>query len=55
MPTERPPLVGEVSVNFADKGCHVVRATDHYGRILDFLDLSRYFFLQVAPQLYSQG
>jgi hypothetical protein len=27
----------------------------HYGRILDFLDRSRYFFFQVAPQLYSRG
>jgi hypothetical protein len=26
-----------------------------YGRILGFLDRSRYFFFQVAPQLYSQG
>jgi hypothetical protein len=38
---------------FADKGCHVVSVTDPYGRILDFLDRSRYFFYQVAPQLYS--
>jgi hypothetical protein len=29
---------------FADKGCHVVSVTDPYGRILDFLDRSRYFF-----------
>jgi hypothetical protein len=33
----------------------VVSVTDPYGRILGFLDLSRYFFFQVAPQLYSQG
>jgi hypothetical protein len=30
----------------------MVNATDPYGRILDFLDRSSYFFLQVAPQLY---
>jgi hypothetical protein len=28
---------------------------DPYGRILGFLDRSRYFFFQVAPQLYSRG
>jgi hypothetical protein len=31
---------------FADRGCHVVRVTDPYGRILDFLDRSRYFSLK---------
>jgi hypothetical protein len=44
MPTERPPLVGEVIANFfADRVCHVVSVTDPYGRILGFLDRSRYF------------
>jgi hypothetical protein len=33
----------------------VVSVTDHYDRFLDFLDRSRYFFFQVAPQLYSRG
>jgi hypothetical protein len=28
---------------FADRGCHVVSVTDPYGRILNFLDRSRYF------------
>jgi hypothetical protein len=28
---------------------------NYYGRILGFLDRSRYFFFQVAPQLYSRG
>jgi hypothetical protein len=28
---------------FADRGCHVVSVTDPYGRILGFLDRSRYF------------
>jgi hypothetical protein len=55
IPTERPPLVGKVNANFADRACRVVSATDPHGRILAFLDLSRYFFFQVAPQLYSRG
>jgi hypothetical protein len=39
IPTERPPLVGEVSANFfAGRGCHVVSVTDPYGHILGFLD-----------------
>jgi hypothetical protein len=54
-PTERPPPVSEVSANFANRGCHVVRVTNPYGRILCFLDRSRYFFFQMAPQLYSWG
>jgi hypothetical protein len=28
---------------FADRGCHVVTVTDPYGRILGFIDRSRYF------------
>jgi hypothetical protein len=31
---------------FADKGCHVVSVTDPYGRILSFLDRSRYFSIK---------
>jgi hypothetical protein len=47
IPTERPLLVGEVIANFfADRGCHVVSVTDPYGRILDFLDKSRYFSIK---------
>jgi hypothetical protein len=37
------------------RGCHVVSVTDPCGRILGFLDRSRYFFFQVSPQLYSRG
>jgi hypothetical protein len=44
IPTERPPLVGEVIANFC--GCHVVSVTDLYGRILGFLDRSRYFSIK---------
>jgi hypothetical protein len=50
IPTERPPLVDEVSVN-----CCVVNRTDPYGRMLGFLDRSRYYFFQVAPPLYSRA
>jgi hypothetical protein len=54
IPTERPPLVGEVQ-SFADIECLVVSAADPHGRILGFLDRSRYISFQVAPQLYSRG
>jgi hypothetical protein len=47
IPAERPPLVGEVIANFfGDRGCHVVSVTDPYGRILGFLDRSRYFSIK---------
>jgi hypothetical protein len=46
-------LSAKLVPTFADRGCHVVSVTDPYGRILGFLD--RYFFFQVAPQLYSRG
>jgi hypothetical protein len=55
MPTKRPPLVGEVVPTFADRGCCMVSATDPPGRILGFLDWSRYYFFRVAPQLSSRG
>jgi hypothetical protein len=45
-PTERPPLVGEVFADFADRGCHVVSMTDPYGHVLGFLDRSRYFSIK---------
>jgi hypothetical protein len=32
MPTERPPLVGEVVPTFADRGCCVVSVTDSHAR-----------------------
>jgi hypothetical protein len=31
---------------FAERGCHVVSVTDPYGRILGFLDRSRYFSIK---------
>jgi hypothetical protein len=39
---------------FADRGYPVVSATDPHGCILGFLERSRYYFFQVAPQLYSR-
>jgi hypothetical protein len=72
VPTERPPLVGEVSTKLC--GCCVVSATNGHclGHFciyyffhnnkknptavnLGFLDRSRYFFIQAAPQLSSRG
>jgi hypothetical protein len=44
--TERLPLSAKLVPTFADKRWHVVRVTDPYGRILRFLDQSRYFFFQ---------
>jgi hypothetical protein len=55
IPTERPPHFGEISANFADRAYHLVSVIDTYGRILGFLDWSRYCFFQAAPQLYSRG
>jgi CBS-domain-containing membrane protein len=36
-------LSAKLMSTFADRGCHVVSVTDPYGRILGFLDQSRYF------------
>jgi hypothetical protein len=56
IPTELTPLFGEVSVNFCGyRGVAYSARQIPYGRNLYFLDRSRYFFLQVAPQLYSRG
>jgi hypothetical protein len=41
--------------NIRDIGCRVVSAMDPCFHILGFLYRSRYFFFQVAPQLYSRG
>jgi hypothetical protein len=49
--TKRPPLASEVSANFLQ----IQSARHTYGCILGFLDRNRYFFFQVAPQLYSRG
>jgi hypothetical protein len=43
IPTERPPLVDEVNINFCGYRVHVVSVTDPYGCILGFLDQVRHF------------
>jgi hypothetical protein len=48
-------LSAKIVPTFADKGCHVVSVTDPFGRILGFVDRSRYVFVQAAPLLYSRG
>jgi hypothetical protein len=52
--TERPRLSAKLMPTFADRRCRVVSSTDPHGRILGFLDRSRYYFFQIAPQLYSR-
>jgi hypothetical protein len=39
---------------FANRGCHAFSMTDPFVRILGFIDRDCYFFLKVAPQLYSR-
>jgi hypothetical protein len=48
-------LSAKLVPTFADRGCHVVSVTDPYGRTIDVLDRSRYFFFHAALQLYSRG
>jgi hypothetical protein len=48
-------LSAKLVPTFTDRGCYVVSVTDPHGRIRGFLDRSRYFFFQVAPQLYPRG
>jgi hypothetical protein len=48
-------LSAKLVPNFANRGCYMVSVKDSYGRILGFLDRSRYFSFQAAPQLYSRG
>jgi hypothetical protein len=55
IPTERPPLVGEVIANFC--GQRELRG-QRYGSLRPYSRLSRQeplLFYQVAPQLYSRG
>jgi hypothetical protein len=55
MPLERPLLVGEVVPNLRIKG--VAWSAQRIPPVvsLGFLDRSRYYFSQVAPQLSSRG
>jgi hypothetical protein len=52
-PSDRS-LSAKLVLTFADKGCHVV-CDGSLRPYLGFLDRSRYFLFQVAPQLYSRG
>jgi hypothetical protein len=45
-------LSAKLVSTFVDGGFNVVSVTDRYARILGFLNRSRYFFFQVAPQLW---
>jgi hypothetical protein len=53
--TKLPSLVSEVSANLGGRGFRIVSATDPHSCSLDFLDRNRYYFFQVAPQLYSRA
>jgi hypothetical protein len=48
-------LSAKLVPTFADGECYMMSTTDPYCLILDFLNWSRYYFFQVAPQLYSRG
>jgi hypothetical protein len=54
-PSSGRRLSAKLVPTFADRGCHVVSATEPYGRILGFLDRSSYFLFHIAPQLYPRG
>jgi hypothetical protein len=53
-PTERR-LLAKLVPTSADRECYMVGVTDPHGRILGFIDRNRYYFFQIAPQLYSRG
>jgi hypothetical protein len=56
IPTERPPLVSEVSAKLLRVDGVVWSAQRIPTAVnLGFLDRSRYFFIQIAPQLSSRG
>jgi hypothetical protein len=52
IPIERPPLVSEVSSNSCGYRVSNGQRNGSLRPFLGFLDRSRYFFFQVAPQLY---
>jgi hypothetical protein len=47
IPTERPPLVGEVSANFCGSAQRIPMTVN-----LSFLDRNCYFFIHVAPKFF---
>jgi hypothetical protein len=48
-------LSAKLVPTFADREVSSGQSDGAHGRILGSLDRSRYYFFQVAPQLYSQG
>jgi hypothetical protein len=42
----------KLATTFRARGCHVVSVTDPYGRILGFLERSRYYFFKATPPLH---
>jgi hypothetical protein len=56
IPSERSPLVGELSANLCgQRGVAWAARQIPYDRNLGFINRSPYYFSQVAPQLYSRG
>jgi hypothetical protein len=53
-PQPQPQPLDEISANVCVQIVSRDEPTDFNGRILGFLDRSRYSFFQVAPQLYSR-
>jgi hypothetical protein len=47
------PESAKLVTTLAERGYRVVSVTIPYGSILGFVDRSRYFFFQLAPQSYS--
>jgi hypothetical protein len=48
-------LSAKLVPTFEDRGVSRSQRGDPHGRNLGFLDRRRYFFFQIAPQLYSRG
>jgi hypothetical protein len=55
IPTELPPLLSDASANFCGEGVTWSAQRIPVAVNLSFQDRSRYFFIQVAPQLSSRG
>jgi hypothetical protein len=56
IPTQRPPLVGEVSANLLRvEGVGWSAQRNPTAVNLGFLHRNSYFFIQIAPQLSSRG
>jgi hypothetical protein len=51
VPTERLPLVGEVSANFSDRQCRVISATDPHSHILGFLEPGTSWIVKVIRKI----